>query len=59
MITIRRGTGPDRHLWTVGCYEPSEPDMTSLWTPLRDCNTVEEAMEWLSYLNGGSDPRPR
>jgi hypothetical protein len=56
MIVIRRGLGENHNIWIVGCYEPNEPDVESLWTPLRECDTVEEAMEWLSYVNGGARP---
>jgi len=40
----------DKQLWTVGMIDPAG------WTPLRDCASRDEAMAWLSYLNGGVHP---
>ena len=57
MITIRRGRDETRHIWTVGCYEPETENFEAIWTPLRNCKSAEQAMEWLSYLNGGEHPK--
>jgi len=48
MITIFRSNG----LWTVGAAHDRNN-----WVPLRDCSSAEEAMAWLSYLNGGEYPQ--
>jgi hypothetical protein len=52
MISIRY-SHTDR-LYTVG--QEIETDSTVSWMPLKDCNSREEAMAWLSYLNGGVHP---
>jgi len=37
-------------LWTVGILDAAG------WTALRDCASPDEAMAWMSYLNGGVHP---
>jgi hypothetical protein len=46
-ITIKK---TDRRLWTVGCIDAAG------FTPLIDCACTEEAMAYMSYLNGGEHP---
>jgi hypothetical protein len=55
MITCIRGTGEDHHLFTIGCEYTSHVGGKK-FTSLRDCNGAEEAMAWISYLNGGNHP---
>ena len=60
MITCIRGKGDDRNLWCVGIALPgTEAHERGSWTPLRDCSSAEEAMAWISYLNGGMHPADR
>jgi hypothetical protein len=49
MITMRR----DKDLWTVGIVELH----LEAFVPWIDCNSLEEAFAWVSYLNGGLHPR--
>ena len=51
MIVIIQGSGDNRGVWTVACHCPG-----LAYTPLRDCKSLEEAMSWMSYLNGGAHP---
>jgi len=46
-VTIKK---TDKELWTVGVLDRGG------WEPLRDCSSKDEAMAWLSYLNGGEHP---
>ena len=56
MVTIQRSEG----LWVVGVEVTGLGKMNGTrWTPLYQCDTVEEAMAWMSYLNGGEHPRKR
>ena len=47
-VTIKE-TEPNL-LWTVGVLDPAG------WTALRDCSNRDEAMAYMSYLNGGVHP---
>jgi hypothetical protein len=40
-------------LWTVGFWEYTRCD----WNPIRDFNDEREALEMVSFLNGGEMPR--
>lgn len=55
MISIRYSD----KLWTVGILEPETERVSSRWTALRDCKDANEAMAWVSYLNGGDHPTKR
>jgi hypothetical protein len=56
MITIFRSNG----LWSVGVVHNSSTSTGgNSWTPLRDCVSADEAMAWMSYLNGGEYPQLR
>jgi hypothetical protein len=50
MYTIRRS----EDLWTVGI--DTGDDQVDVWLPLYDCGTAVEAMELISFLNGGERP---
>jgi len=41
----------DDKIYTVGAEHHD-----GSWCPLRDCSSQEEAMAWISYLNGGAHP---
>ena len=45
----------EQNLWTVG-FEMPNPDTTD-WRPMRDFNTESEAAAYVSFLNGGENPK--
>ena len=45
----------DEHIYTVGLVDNTS-DGYSNWEALFDCNSKLEAMELISFLNGGNKP---
>jgi hypothetical protein len=52
-VTIRKTDYPQ--LWIIGTIDAGRTE----FTPLRNCASADEAMAWLSYLNGGEHPGRR
>lgn len=55
MHTLRRYVRADGNEgFRIGYYDPD--NKTQGWRVLGEVDTMEEALAWVSYLNGGSKP---